>query len=189
MLNTVFVAGYGNSIDGHWQEAWHKTIQNSHWVEQADWDNPDCSDWVEALDTLLTTLEGPILLVTHSLGGSTLVEWNKKADKHSANIVGALMVAVPDVHSDYFPSAISGYQDLPLQPLPFPSLLLASTDDPYATFERAEYFAKHWGSSLTNVGALGHINVASNVGIWPDGLTILAQFIKSIDANLQLEMA
>jgi len=177
MLNTVFVAGYGNSIDGHWQEIWHKKTENSYWVEQKEWDSPECSDWVEVLDTLLQSLEGPILLITHSLGGSTLVEWNKK---HSANIVGAFIVAVPDVHSDYFPAAISGYQELALAPLPFPSMLVASTDDPYASVERAEYLAKHWGSSLTNVGALGHINVASNVADWPAGAKLLDEFIESI---------
>jgi len=178
MLNTVFVAGYGNSIDGHWQELWHKNRENSYWVEQKQWDSPECSEWVEALDTLLQSLEGPILLVTHSLGGSTLVEWCKK---HSLkNIVGAFIVAPPDVHSDYFPAAISGYQDLALSPLPFPSTLIASTDDPYASFERAGYFAQHWGSSLTNVGALGHINVASNLAEWPAGRKLLDDFIESV---------
>jgi len=182
MLNTVFVAGYGNSIEGHWQAEWHKKTKNSYWIEQADWDNPNKSDWVDALDKLLQTLAGPVLLVTHSLGGSTLIEWNKN---HSANIIGALIVAVPDVNSDYFPSVITGYQDLPLQALPFPSLMLASTDDPYASFERASYFAQCWGCSLLNMGELGHINSASNLGEWPQGRKILDQFIDSITVTHQ----
>ena len=78
MFNTVFVPGYGNSINGHWQETWFKETPNSYWVEQKDWQNPICDDWVEALNLLIQSLEGPIVLVTHSLGGSTLVEWNKK---------------------------------------------------------------------------------------------------------------
>jgi len=177
MLNTVFVAGYGNSLDGHWQEIWHKNRKNSYWVEQKNWDNPLCSDWVSELDRLLQSLEGPILLVTHSLGGSTLIEWCKK---HSTNnIVGAFIVAVPDVHSDYFPDAISGYQDLALSPLPFPSTLIASTDDPYASIERAEQFAKHWEASFTNVGALGHINVDSKLDGWPEGLELLNEFCRA----------
>lgn len=189
MLNTVFVAGYGNSIDGHWQQEWQKTIENSYWVEQKHWHTPNCSDWVEALDRLLETLDGPILLVTHSLGGSTLIEWNKKVEenekanegkKHHANIIGAFMVAVPDVLCDYFPAVITGYQDLPLEKLPFPSMYVASTDDSYASIERAEYFAKCWGSALINVGNLGHINANSNIAQWSDGLKLLNKFKQSL---------
>ena len=52
MINTVFLAGYGNSKDGHWQKEWYKITNNSHWVEQPDWDNPDCNQWVASLDSL-----------------------------------------------------------------------------------------------------------------------------------------
>ena len=176
MLNIVFVAGYGNSLGTHWQNAWCNVTTNSYWVEQSDWNDPECDDWVESLNDLLKTLHGPIVLVSHSLGGSTIVEWNKK---YSANIVAAFMVAVPDVHSDYFPDAITGYQDLPITKLPFPSMLLASTDDPYASYERAEYFSKQWGSSLINVGSLGHVNVDSNIADWPEGYDLLNNFLKT----------
>jgi predicted alpha/beta hydrolase family esterase len=40
------------------------------------------------------------------LGGSTVVEWNKK---HTAHMLGVLMVAAPDVHGVNFPETISGY--------------------------------------------------------------------------------
>ncbi len=160
MFNIVFVPGYGNSINGHWQEIWYKEFKDSYWVEQNDWENPRCVDWVEALNLLIQSLEGPILLVTHSLGGSTVVEWSKK---HTANILGAFLVAVPDVQSANFPEAISGYQTLPLEKLPFPSLVLASTDDPYSTVDRTKYFAKTWGSGLISIGYLGQVNTDPNI--------------------------
>jgi len=76
MLNTVFVPGYQNSLKGHWQEIWSKQFNDSSepynisWVEQDDWQNPHCDEWVEALDLMIQSLEGPVLLVTHSLGGN-----------------------------------------------------------------------------------------------------------------------
>ena len=180
MLNTVFVPGYQNSFNGHWQEIWCNQFndssesENSYWVEQNDWQNPHCVDWVEALNSLVQSLEGPVLFVTHSLGGSTVVEWS---NKYTANIVGAFIVAVPDVHDANLPKAISGYQALPLTTLPFPSIVLASTDDPYCKIDRAAYFAEAWGSQFVNMGDLGHINVESNINEWPEGKTLLNQFM------------
>ena len=177
MFTTIFVAGYGNSINGHWQETWHKALPGSYWVEQNDWATPKRDDWVNALNTLIASIEGPILLITHSLGGSTLVEWNKK---HHANILGAFIVAVPDVQNPALPDAISGYHDLSLEKLPFPSLVISSSDDPYCTLSRSEYFAKHWGSKFINAGKLGHINTASNINDWPKGKIELDKFIADL---------
>ena len=178
MFNTVFVPGYGNSINGHWQEIWYKEFKDSYWVEQNDWENPHCVDWVETLNSLIQSLEGPILLVTHSLGGSTIVEWSKK---HTANILAVFMVAVPDVQGINVPEAISGYQTPPLEKLPFPSLLLASTDDPYSNLDRTQYFAEAWGSELISIGDLGHVNTDSNLGEWSEGKNLLNKFIGSLD--------
>ncbi|WP_435236689.1 RBBP9/YdeN family alpha/beta hydrolase [Psychromonas sp. PT13] len=177
MFTTIFVSGYGNSTDGHWQDLWHKQLIGSHWVEQDNWDSPNREDWVDTLNTLVQSISGPILFITHSLGGSTVIEWAKQ---YSANIIGALIVAVPDVNDPHFPTAISGYQQPPLAKLPFPSRMLSSTNDPYSTFERAEYFAAHWGSDIINMGDLGHINISSKIGDWPEGKKQLTQFIDSL---------
>jgi len=179
MFTTVFVAGYGNSINGHWQEKWHQERLGSYWVEQGDWAFPNRDDWVESLNAQIQSINGPIVLITHSLGGSTLVEWSKH---HKANIIGAFIVAVPDVQSSYFPDEITGYQNLPLEKLPFPSLVLSSSNDPYSSLERARFFAQHWGSQFMNAGNLGHINTASNLGDWPEGKKIFNEFIESLEA-------
>jgi predicted alpha/beta hydrolase family esterase len=185
MLNTVFIAGYGNSTEGHWQHSWHMGIKNSNWVEQSDWDHPNCTDWVECLNELIQTIDGPILLASHSLGGSTIVEWSKK---YSANIFGAFMVAVPDVESENIPNEITGYQTPALEKLPFPSMVLASTNNPYSTLDRTSYFSQAWGSAQTIVGNLEQVNADSNIGDWPEGLNLLNEFIKSIDSSKSLPL-
>ena len=62
---------------------------------------------------------------------------------------------------------------MPLQPLPFPSIVVASRDDRYVTMARAREFATAWGSELVDLGDAGHINSASGLGGWPAGYGLL----------------
>jgi predicted alpha/beta hydrolase family esterase len=64
---------------------------------------------------------------------------------------------------------------MPLRKLPFRSVVVASTDDPYVTLERAEFFARSWGSLLIKIANAGHINATSNHGPWPEGEAWLEQ--------------
>jgi hypothetical protein len=57
--------------------------------------------------------------------------------------------------------------------LPFKSILVSSTNDPFATLERAETFAGTWGSELVTLESAGHINASSGHGAWPDGERLL----------------
>ena len=50
---------------------------------------------------------------------------------------------------------------------PFPSIVAASTNDPLADFDRVASLATSWGSTLANVGAVGHLNPAAGYGPWP----------------------
>lgn len=176
-MNRVFLAGYGNSLDGHWQEGWFKDMPGSHWVQQPDWDYPVMEQWVATFEQLMQSLDGPTLLISHSLGGATLVEW---ASRHTANIVGAFMVAVPDVLAPNFPDAIRGYNNPPLTPLPFPSMMVASQNDPYASSAQSQMYANVWGSQLVNIGPYGHINKETVGGVWPVGRALLNDFIATL---------
>jgi hypothetical protein len=64
---------------------------------------------------------------------------------------------------------------MPLQRLPFRSIVVASTDDPYVTLERARAFAEAWGSRIVTVHGAGHINSASGLGHWPSGFALLQE--------------
>ena len=47
--------------------------------------------------------------------------------------------------------------------------VVASSDDPYVTLERAEYLARCWGSRFVSVGVAGHINSESGLKDWAQG--------------------
>ena len=66
--------------------------------------------------------------------------------------------------------------------LPFPSMLLASTDDPFCRLERARHFAAAWGSELIEVGPAGHISADSGHGAWPDGVLRFGRFLAGLPA-------
>ena len=47
--------------------------------------------------------------------------------------------------------------------------MIASSNDPHCSIERAQQFAKAWGSDLSIIANAGHINTASGHGPWPEG--------------------
>ena len=83
-------------------------------------------------------------------------------------IRGALLVAPPDVERQDGDPRVIRFSPVRRQ-LPFPSLLVASRDDPWASFARSRRMAADWGAELVDVGALGHINAASGLGAWEAG--------------------
>ncbi|MFJ5230377.1 RBBP9/YdeN family alpha/beta hydrolase [Kitasatospora sp. NPDC088391] len=171
----VYLAGIGNSLPAHWQYRWHAADPGGVWVEHASWDEPVRTDWVADLDAALRAVTGPKLLVAHSLGCATVVEW--AAEHADPGIVGALLVAAPDPHGPAFPADATGFDRPSPAPLPFRTLLVASRDDPYAAFGYAEATAAALGAELVDVGALGHVNAASGLDDWPQGRDLLARLL------------
>ncbi|WP_458699479.1 RBBP9/YdeN family alpha/beta hydrolase [Sulfurospirillum sp. 1307] len=168
MYSTLFVAGYGNSLDKHWQRLWFNETNNSYWVEQKDWNHPNKDEWIKELDNTINQINSPILIVAHSIGCHTVVEWVQKYYQNQ-NIIGALLVAPPDTKRKDFPKDIKGYSNPPLEKLPFKSTCIISSNDQYNSVENAEFLANKWGSKIVHVGNKGHINAESNLGFWEEG--------------------
>jgi predicted alpha/beta hydrolase family esterase len=88
-----------------------------------------------------------------------------------------MLVAPSDVQAPSYPSGTTGFDPMPLQPLPFKTIVVASTNDEYVSLERAQYFAAGWGSTFVNIGSKGHINSASGLGEWPEGYKLLQTIV------------
>jgi hypothetical protein len=67
--------------------------------------------------------------------------------------------------------------------LRFPSIVVASSNDPYVTLPRAKTFATAWGSEFVMIGEAGHINSAGGLGNWEEGLRLLNILRKTATAN------
>jgi uncharacterized protein len=183
--NVFILPGLGNSGPEHWQSYWEKNNPTFKRIHQAEWDTPDCNDWVATLDQAIAASHEELVLVGHSSSCALINHWASvaKNSPHLKKIKGALLVAPSDPEADSYPEGAKNFRPMPQHTLPFPSIVVASTNDIYVTLERAEYFAKSWGSKLVNIGATGHINSASALGGWPQGLQLLQQLSKAKNNN------
>jgi hypothetical protein len=180
MTTLICVPGWGDSADGHWQSLWQRSYPMSDRAVQADWMRPERDAWVAGLDAAICRQEGAVVLAAHSLGCSTVVQWAAHASLvQQRRIKGALLVAPPDVHGEAFRRTVAaeGFDDEPDWRLPFPSILVASSDDPYCALARAEAMAQAWGSRFVSLGAAGHINHDSHLGNWEFGQRLLQRLI------------
>jgi predicted alpha/beta hydrolase family esterase len=146
-------------------------------VAHRDWHAPDRDEWVAELDAAIADCDGRPILVAHSLGCMLVAQWAQWADAGSPlKIAGAFLVAPSDVEAPSYPVNAGGFSPIPMAPLPFPSVLVASANDEYATPERSRAFAAAWGSKLVEIGDAGHINGDSGFGPWPEGERMLDEF-------------
>jgi predicted alpha/beta hydrolase family esterase len=168
--NVLVVPGIGGSGPQHWQTRWELLQPSFTRVKQKDWDTPLCSDWVQVLEKAVAVAGPNTVLVAHSLGCLLVAHW---AAQTAQTIRGALLVAAPDPQAPSFPAGAQGFSPVPLQRLPFESVVVASTNDPYGSVEYLRRSAEHWGSRFVCIAEAGHINAESGLGVWSEGFEIL----------------
>jgi hypothetical protein len=181
MTRTLILPGLHNSDPRHWQSRWEAQDDTLLRVIQDDWTAPHCADWIAKLDQALALTEADMFLVAHSAGCALVAHW--AVGGSSRCVRGALLVAPSDPEAPGFPSGPAGFAPIPMLRLPFPSIVVASSNDPYVTLSRAKTFATAWGSEFVMIGEAGHINSASGLGNWEKGLMLLNILRKSATAN------
>jgi uncharacterized protein len=140
---------------------------------QDDWLLPKLTDWVARLDDAVAGCATPPVLAAHSLACALVAHW---ATRPGARAAGALLVAPADVDSPaHTADEVRNFSPIPLVLLPFPSIVVASTDDPFVTATRAAAFARAWGSRLVTVERAGHLNADAGFGPWLEGRRLLAE--------------
>lgn len=173
-MSNLIVPGWYGSGPGHWQTWWLAIDPEARLVEQSDWDHPSLDAWLAAAARAVEDNPGSVL-VTHSLGGSLIAHLARRYP--GLPIAGALIVAPADVDDRSWTSpALASFAPVPTRRLGFRSIVVASRNDPYVTFERASFLAGNWGADLVDAGNAGHINADSGFGPWPEG-RILAERI------------
>jgi uncharacterized protein len=173
----LIIPGLGDSGPHHWQSLWEASHSEYQRVRQADWERPRCADWVSSLDAAISAANQAVVLVAHSMGCIGVIHWAATTGNPDQRVAAALLVSPPDVEAETIPEGPTGFAPCPLSPLPFKSIVVASTDDPFAAFDRAKAFATAWGSELVTLESAGHINAASGHGPWPEGEQLLQQLM------------
>ena len=181
-FDTLIVPGYHGSGDAHWQTWFEQHLPHARRVDGIDWESPQIRVWSTQIIRTLKSATQPVWIVAHSFGClATVWASHQVADK----IAGVFLVAPADpwrfahegLHDQVksLQTVRSVAEDLPKMHLPFPSVVIASTNDPWVKLTTAGFWAKHWGSYFINLGNAGHINTDSGFGAWPKGLALLRE--------------
>jgi serine hydrolase len=125
-IPTLIVPGIGNSDQDHWQTLWEAANPECIRVQQRDWKNPVCQEWVSGLEQAVAQIGESPVLVAHSLGCLCVAHW---AERTSLTIKGALLVAPPNPEDGGFPSEAIGFSPVPLGLFGYPSIVVASSND------------------------------------------------------------
>ncbi|MDN0083657.1 alpha/beta hydrolase [Crenobacter sp. SG2305] len=168
--------GWKNSPDDHWQSHWQRTL-GARRVENHDWDEPRLDDWLAGLEQAVAKASRPVVVVAHSLGCIAVAHY---ARRHHKGLAGALLVAPADVERAAAPATLAEFGPIPRERLPFPALVVASTNDPFCHASRAQEMALAWGAPVHWLAEAGHINVDSGHRVWPDGWRLLAALTRAL---------
>ena len=166
----LIVPGLRDHVPEHWQTHLQATLQHARTVPPLERDRLSCAARVDALNDELTAIDGPVILVAHSAGVMMVVHW---AQHHYRVIKGALLAAPADLELPLpqgYPRVeelqANGWLPIPRRPLPFPSIVAASSNDPLARLDRVAEMAADWNGTLLKLGNVGHLNPASGFGPW-----------------------
>lgn len=174
--SVVVVPGLGGSGPTHWQTHWEQAFPEWIRCEQRDWEHPGVEEWVETLGRTVALAPRPVVLAGHSLGVATIA--HAAASGLLTKVDRAFLVAMPDVERADFPRDLCpGFSPLPRSPLPFPSTMVGSSNDPWTTSDRLRGFATVLGATYVDVGERHHIGTHSGLGAWEEGLGLFDGFL------------
>ena len=178
-LRVLLLPGWLDSGPTHWQSRW-EALHGDRRVQQDDWHWPRRGDWMARLEEVILESEDQAVLVAHSLGCQLVAAWAAHS-AHVARVRAALLVAVPDTERDDMPPNLFNWRPIVRERLPFTSLVVTSSNDPYGSPQRAAQLASAWGSLSFSIGERGHINGESGLGDWPQGRALLHELLRRSD--------
>jgi predicted alpha/beta hydrolase family esterase len=177
----LIVPGLRDYVAEHWQTLLEQKLPKVASVPPLEHDKLNCAARVAALDATLAKIDGSVILVAHSAGVMITVQW---AQRHDRPIQGALLAAPVDLETPLpagYPEldalAQNGWLPIPRSPLPFPSIVGASANDPLAQFDRVAEMAADWGSRLVELGEVGHLDPAAGFGEWEMAETLIHELL------------
>ena len=178
-MRVLIVPGWNGSGPDHWQTIWERKNGYQR-LYQRDWQKPEVEEWTSRLEAAISRRAGGVVLVAHSLGCLTVGRWAALYPRSASQVKCAFLVAPPDVGSR--PDCPPPLRRFAARgsALPFPSVLVASENDPYGTMKFAKETARGWKSRLVSAGYAGHINVDSGHGPWPEGAQLLRELMAEV---------
>jgi predicted alpha/beta hydrolase family esterase len=174
----LLIPGLNGSGPGHWQTIWERERHDCLRVQLGLWSDPIRNVWMSRIDQAVAAAQGPVVLVAHSLGCQAVLWWASLLGEGAAgNVVGALLVAPPDVDRARTDPRVQRFAPTPQGVLPFPTIVAASNDDPWCEAERAREMASGLAAEFVLFDHAGHLNAESGLGIWREGQDLLERLL------------
>lgn len=174
-VDILIIPGSTGSEPDHWQSRWERSLSTARKITHGGRGDLGWAAWVAQIVEAVREAKRPVVLVAHSSGVAAVAHAAPLLARFG--VAGAYLVAPADLEDAPAADATA----MPLAPLPFPSIVVASSSDPHCTMERARELAGAWGATLVPAGDAGHINSASGHGPWPEGLMRFGLFLSKLD--------
>lgn len=176
--------GLDDSGPDHWQSIWERERPGTQRVELGSWSHPSRNMWIARLERAIAEARCPVVLVAHSLSCHLVAWWATLAGEGAGRpVVGAMLVAPPDLDRVSIDRRIADFAPSPRGVLPFPTVVVASRNDPWCEFGRAKAMAGNWLAAFCDAGDVGHINGSSAVGRWREGQQVLDRLLDHVCAR------
>lgn len=208
----LIVPGLRDFVAEHWQTHLQARLCKVRSVPPLQHDKLSHAHRVAAIQAEIEQIEGPIVIVAHSAGVLMTMHWAAKYQdqyldpvqqldqKQHLDLVqqsdkkqwiqAALLVAPPNLDQawpDNYPTPesmrLKGWDHFLDLQLAFPSVVIASRNDPLASFSSVERMAQGWGSALLDLGDVGHLNPAAGYGYWP----LAEQLVQQLDQHSAID--
>ena len=163
MNKILLVPGLHNSGPDHWQSRWHQQFPQWQRMMGLPWDKPDLTVWSAKLASKLRSRRSRVHLVAHSFGALTAIA----AARLQPDKVSSIFIVAP---AD--PARFGIPDEVLTGSIKVSAQLIASRNDPWMSFERAEFWSRQWQVPLFDAGEVGHINAQSGHGEWHQGLAL-----------------
>lgn len=180
-VTVVIVPGLRDHVAEHWQTDLQAALPRAVTVPPLEHDKLSRVARVRALDDVLQGVSGPVILAAHSAGCITVAHW---AQEKRRPIHGALLATPADLETPLpagYPAMDAlrehGWLPIPRDPLPFPTIVGASCNDPLGGYTRIQGLAHDWDSQLVGLGTVGHLNPAAGYGPWPQARALIEQLL------------
>ncbi len=173
-VDILIVPGLAGASEQHWQSRWEAKLSTASRVVPPATDPHDAKAWTAAVVDAVSRATRPPVIVAHALGVAAVVA----AVPHlQRTVAGGFFVAPSDLGD-----GASGFEAYSRDPLPFPSIVVASRGEPDHSFDAIEDVAAAWGSLFVDAGESGRLDEASGHGPWPEGLLTFGKFLSRLPA-------
>lgn len=172
---------------GVWQRCWLAEREDAVLVPADDPGRPGRAGALARLATVVCRNPGAIL-VGQGVGVHLIA--HLAAERPDLPVGAALLVGPVDVDAGVpaGPGA-AALAPTPVRPFAFPSLLVASRNDPALSFDKARVLANLWEAALVDLGRAGAISRDEGAATWSTGRDLLARLEQVLRPPVRLSGA